>query len=106
MLFSLPCPQVCRLLQVHRLVLVLLVFLAFRVHLPVLADPLDLSPQLPCLEDPVGQAALSHPALLSHLAHLEDLAHPESQYAKKREQERRREEDETVDKYRELLDVF
>lgn len=86
MLFSLPCPHVCQLLQVHRLVLVLLVFLAFRVHLPVLADPLGLSLQLPCLEDPVGQAALSHHALLSHLAHLEDLVHPESQYAKKREQ--------------------
>lgn len=97
MLFlSLPCPQVCQLLQVHRLVLVLLVFLAFRVHLPVLVDLLGLFLQLPCLEDPVGQEALSHPALLSHLVHLENPLHPECQYARKRKLGLKKEEEKRI----------
>lgn len=105
---SLPCPQVCQLLQVHQLALVLLVFLAFRVHLPVLVDLLGLFLQLPCLEDPVGQEALSHPALLSHLVHPEDPLHPKCQYARKREQGLKKIEEERLRQERniELLDVF
>lgn len=80
--FPLPYPQACQLLQVHRLVQVLQVFLAFQVHLPVPVDPLGLFLQLPCLGDPVVQVALFQPALLSGLVHPEDPVHPKSEYEK------------------------